>query len=176
MRPNSEWAGTMRRTLSMVCCSISLTVLFAGCGGGNGDIEKVPLYPASGMVTMDGEPFGPVSLRFVPEEVGERSFIGKANDLGLIDTVTTYEIGDGAPAGTYKVTVFSSGGTGKEFPAVYESEKSTPLKVIIADVQGAGANNMDIQLDSKAGKGDSKNPTMGHFSAEQMDAAKAGTD
>lgn len=175
MRFISERAVTIRAT-SMAVCFVSIATVFAGCGGGEGDIVKVPLYPASGTVKLDGKPFGPVSLRLVPEETGARSFVCQVDDQGNINTVTTYETGDGAPAGTYKVTVFSSGGTGKKFPSIYEDENSTPLKVIIADIQGVGANAMDIQLDSKAGGGKTGDSTMGHFDSETMDAARAGAN
>lgn len=154
--------------------SVFLPFVFVGCFGGDG-IEKLPLYPASGTVQMDGKPFGPVSLRFEPEKQGGRGFVATVDATGKINAVTTYKVGDGAPVGTYKVTVFSSMGASKPFPAKYESAKSTPLKVIIADITGEGANAMDIQLDSKAGAA-SKNSTMGHFSPEQLDAAAAGVE
>ena len=119
---------------SSATCGIAWTfvsLLLAGCGGGG--IEKLPLYPASGTLQMDGKPFGPVSLRFEPETPGGRGFVASVDAAGKINAVTTYKVGDGAPVGTYKVTVFSSMGASKQFPAKYENAKSTPLKVIIAD-------------------------------------------
>jgi hypothetical protein len=161
-------------THRMIWVVVSVVSLFcAGCGGDN--FEKLPLYPASGTVKMDGKPFGPVSLRFEPEQAGGRGFVGTVDADGKITSVTTYKVGDGAPVGTYKVTVFSSMGATKQFPMKYESAKSTPLKVIIADITGDGANAMDIQLDSKAGASSKFSPT-GHFSPEQMEAASAGVE
>ena len=154
--------------------SMFVPLFFAGCGGGDG-IEKLPLYPASGAVQMDGKPFGPVSLRFEPETAGGRGFVASVDATGKIDAVTTYKVGDGAPVGTFKVTVFSSMGASKQFPAKYENAKTTPLKVIIADITGEGANAMDIQLDSKAGAPSKLSP-MGHFTSEQLDAAAAGVE
>lgn len=154
------------------CVSVFAPLLLAGCIGGDG-FEKVPVYPASGTVQMDGKPFGPVSLRFEPEEEGGRGFVATVDSAGKFSSVTTYKVGDGAPKGTYKVTVFSSMGSSKQFPAKYENAKTTPLKVIIADITGEGANAMDIQLDSKAGA-PSKNSPTGHFTVEQMEAASAG--
>ena len=151
--------------------SFVVPLFFAGCGGDG--FEKLPLYSASGTVQMDGKPFGPVSLRFEPENEGGRGFVGTVDASGKITSVTTYKVGDGAPVGTYKVTVFSSMGASKQFPAKYENAKSTPLKVIIADITGEGANAMDIQLDSKAGA-PSKNSTFGHFTQEDLDAAGLG--
>ena len=154
--------------------SILVPLFFAGCSGGDG-FEKLPLYPASGTVQMDGEPFGPVSLRFEPENAGGRGFVGTVDATGKINAVTTYKVGDGAPVGTYKVTVFSSMGASKPFPAKYESAKTTPLKIIIADITGEGANAMDIQLDSKAGAA-SNDSTFGPFTPEQLDTAAAAVE
>ena len=170
MHPHNS-LNTSKQGMAFALMSLFVSVFFAGCGGGG--IEKVPLYPASGTVQMDGKPFGPVSLRFEPENEGGRGFVGTVDASGKITSVTTYKVGDGAPVGTYKVTVFSSMGASKQFPAKYENAKSTPLKVIIADITGEGANAMDIQLDSKAGA-PSKNSTYGHFTPEQMEAAGLG--
>jgi hypothetical protein len=165
---------TTPRGIVWAIISIFVPLCLVGCSRGDG-IEKVPVYPASGTVQMDGKPFGPVSLRFEPDKEGGRGFVATVDNTGKITTVTTYEVGDGAPVGTYKVTVFSSMGATKQFPAKYENAKTTPLKVIIADITGEGANAMDIQLDSKAGA-PSKSSTMGHFTAEQLEAASAGVD
>lgn len=153
--------------------SFILPLLLTGCGGGG--VEKLPLYPAGGTVQMDGKAFGPVSLRFEPEEDGGRGFVATVDANGKINAVTTYKVGDGAPKGTYKVTVFSSMGASKPFPSKYENASTTPLKVIIADITGEGANAMDIQLDSKAGPA-SKNSTFGHFTPEQLDTAAAAVE
>lgn len=161
-------AINIKHTATPMMALALVSFLFAGCSGGDG-IEKLPLYPASGTLEMDGKPFGPVSLRFESESEGGRGFVANVNQDGVIEVVTTYEVGDGAPVGTYKVTVFSSMGASKSFPAKYESASSTPLKVIIADITGEGANAMSIQLDSKAGRA-STNSTSGHLSEEQMKA------
>jgi hypothetical protein len=160
--------GERTAATSLILFSLSIPLIFSGCGGGD-DVEKVSLYPASGTLKMDGEPFGPVLLRFEPEGEGARGFVGQVDQNGNIGSVTTYRTGDGAPVGTYTVTVFSSVGGSKPFPAIYESKKSSPLKVLIADITGDGANAMDIQLDAKAGKA-STNSTTGHLTMEQFNA------
>lgn len=169
-----NFRNTATRSIAWTFISAFAPLFLVGCSGGD-SFEKLPVYPASGTVQMDGKPFGPVSLRFEPEEQGGRGFVATVDATGKINAVTTYKVGDGAPVGTYKVTVFSSMGASKPFPAKYESAKSTPLKIIIADITGDGANAMDIQLDSKAGAA-SKNSTMGHFTSEQLDAAAAGVE
>ena len=161
--------GILVRYLPLL--TLSTAVLCGGCGGGGDDIEKLPLYPASGTVKMDGEPLGPVTLRFDPPadvEGQSRGFVADADENGKFDFVTTYEMGDGAPAGTYTVTVFSSvGGASKPFPALYESNTRSPLKVVISDITGEGANSLNIELDSSAGA-PSDNPTTGHLTEEQF--------
>ena len=163
--------NTANHGMAWIIMWFFVPLFFAGCGGDG--IEKLPLYQAGGTVQMDGKPFGPVSLRFEPEKEGGRGFVATVDATGKINAVTTYKVGDGAPVGTYKVTVFSSMGAKKPFPAKYENASSTPLKVIIADITGEGANAMDIQLDSKAGA-PSKNSTFGHFTQEDLDAAGLG--
>lgn len=145
-----------------------------GCGESSDEPARVQLFPASGNLTMDGKPFGPATLRFVPENSGTeeapaRGFVGVVDADGKV-TVTTYEGGDGAPSGTYKVTAFSSAGTAKPIPGIYESETRTPLKVLIADIAGEDANKFTIDLNSKASK-PSKNAT---FQGIDADAAAAG--
>ena len=83
--------------------------------------------------------------------------------------VTTYELGDGAPGGSYKVTIFSSGGSNKKLPGIYENESTTTLKVLIAEVGGENANQLTIDLNSKAGR-PSPNSTTGHLTAEEIRA------
>lgn len=153
-----------------VCCLFFLVI---GCGGD--EFEKLPLYPASGSVTLDGKPFGPVSIRFEPEAEGGRGFVADVDESGTFNTVTTYTVGDGAPVGAYKVTLFSSMGASKPFPSKYERKESTPLKVMVSDITGEGANSMTIQLDSKAGNA-TTNTTTGHFTPEEMERFKAGGD
>jgi len=160
------------RSFQIVCAFLSLFAVVAVSGCGGSDIEKMPVFSASGNLTMDGKPFGPATLRFVPSETA-RSFVAVADAGGKLSDFTTYKKGDGAPAGTYKVAVYSSGGTSAPIPAIYEDEKNTPLTVIISDITGDDANTLTIDLDSKAGK-PSPNSTMRGFTAKDFEAAKGG--
>ena len=99
-------------SLSLCLLAICSPLFLLGCGAGDG-IVKLPLYSATGTVKMDGEPFGPVSLRFEPVDEGGRGFVARVDEAGKINVVTTYEVGDGAPVGDYKVTVFSSMGSSR---------------------------------------------------------------
>jgi hypothetical protein len=81
------------------------SAMLPGCG----DDGRVPLYPASGQVRIDGRPESGVEIRLHP-----------ADDPGDIDSLKpyattaedgsfrlgTHEEADGAPAGRYKLTLF----------------------------------------------------------------------
>ena len=82
---------------------------FFGCG--ESDPDKVPLHPVTGMVVVDGRPTAGVQVRFRPaddpDSLDALVPFGKTDDDGVY-TLGTYEAGDGAPVGRYKVTLFWS--------------------------------------------------------------------
>ena len=84
-----------------------LGIISIGCGGTAlpGGV-RLKTYPVSGIVKVDGEPKPKVKITFTPQ--AETSKL-KVNALGISGAdgkfqVTTYEGGDGLPAGTYKLT------------------------------------------------------------------------
>ena len=79
----------------MVCIAVS------GCGGGG---DQLTTYPVTGVVTYNGSAVEGASVGFVPNEEGKPSAFGRTEADGSY-TLTTYESGDGAPAGSYTVTV-----------------------------------------------------------------------
>jgi hypothetical protein len=77
----------------------------AGCGGG-----RVPVYPASGSVMWQGRPAAGARVVFVSDQ--QRDMTGRDAAIPAATTdaqgrfhLTSYEEGDGAPAGQYKVAV-----------------------------------------------------------------------
>ncbi len=85
----------------------------AGCGGRS---DKVPLYPVEGSVRVAGQPASGARLMFHPED-------GLATPVPFAVTgpdgqfqVTTYSLGDGAPAGDYVVTLESIASSLPAFP------------------------------------------------------------
>lgn len=81
------------------------TLPILGCGGDG----RVPLFPATGSVVVDGKPAGGVVVRLVPAgALDDRDALQpfatteESGDFSL----GTYDKGDGAPAGRYKVTLF----------------------------------------------------------------------
>lgn len=125
---------------------VVIVLLFAvGCGGDDGKLE---VHPTGGMLSLDGEPFGPTSIRLIPVEEGGHSVVGKADELGMT-TFTTYDIGDGAPAGDYVVVIgMEMTAPPKPFPAVYQDRAESPLKVTVSAGQ---ENNLLLDMDSGVG-------------------------
>lgn len=88
-----------RRYCVYVALLAALTLpVAAGCGSGNPST-----VPVKGTVTLNGNPVDGASVTFVPE-AGGRPATGTTDASGQF-TLTTFETGDGAPEGKYKVGV-----------------------------------------------------------------------
>ena len=94
----------MWMTLPLLC----LCLLAAGCGGGVKE-GRLPLHPAGGKVSVQGQPAGGVLVLLYPAEGSP------AAKAGVIPSATTKEDGtfqlstygqdDGAPEGGYSVAI-----------------------------------------------------------------------
>ena len=150
----------------LVSVSMALIVgVCVGCGGG-GDEGKIPVFPASGTVTMSGAPLADATVAFSPQG-DQPTAIGTTDADGKFQ-LTTYEFGDGAADGKYKVVITkaeatsSSGGSehGESYkgggehskaattksvvPEQYSSSTDTPLSVeVVAD----GENVFDLKIE-----------------------------
>lgn len=114
-------------------------VLFSGCGGSK---PWETAYPASGILTHKGQPVKDAELAFFPlDEKVPESVLPKAktNENGEFN-VSTYNNGDGAPAGKYKVTAIhheivitgeSMTAKPNDLPKKYSSKETTDLIVEI---------------------------------------------
>ncbi len=85
-----------------VFAALSLLIT-TGCGGGTADVNRPQPVPATGTVTYNGEPVAGATVTLVPQDEG-RGAVGKTDASGQF-TLTTYEAGDGAIPGSYRVTV-----------------------------------------------------------------------
>lgn len=83
---------------------VALALTVAGCGGGS---KKPKIYPATGTVTLDGQPLADATVSFVPQ-VGPPSD-GKTDASGKFTIMTSGQ--PGAPFGPNKVTVSKFTGT-----------------------------------------------------------------
>lgn len=84
-----------------------IAAVLPGCG--ESGPPRASLHPASGKVIVDGEPAAGVQVRFRPADdpnsLDALVPFGKTDEGGVY-TLGTYEAGDGAPVGRYKVTLF----------------------------------------------------------------------
>ncbi len=138
----------MRRSLQTTCAigaSFVLLIATVGCG----DSDKLDVFPTQGLVLLDDEPFGPTRIQLVPADANGRTTTGEVDDQGKV-TFTSYQVGDGAPAGQYKVVIGTvMAPPPKPFPGIYRNSDSTPLKVT---VEPNDKNELVIAMDSKAGR------------------------
>jgi hypothetical protein len=115
----------------------AILVGIAGCGDG---VDRPELGKVTGQVTMDGEPFADVIIRFQPEE-------GRASTARL-DAEGNYELMyvegvKGAKVGTHTVTFeWPIGKEGKGIPKKYAANSELQREV------EPGKNNFDFELES----------------------------
>lgn len=92
--------------LNWICRIPLLTVALclAGCGGGGDEVPagRVAVYPVEGSITWNGEPVADATITLHAEGL-PGSFA--RSDAGGEFSFNTYAEGDGAPAGSYTVTV-----------------------------------------------------------------------
>jgi len=70
---------------------------------GDADKDKVKVYSASGSVTLFGQPLAGANVAFAPTGDQPTAF-ATTDDQGNFE-LTTYDFGDGAAEGTYKVVI-----------------------------------------------------------------------
>lgn len=119
-------------------------------------VKKVATFPVLGTVALDGQPLAKVTVTFhrLNEEtkVYSRVCDGLTDDVGRVQ-MSTYSRFDGAPAGTFTVTVAKTGKgyndgdvpENQQLPAKFVKPDTSPLKVTIKD----GANDVKLELTSK---------------------------
>ena len=96
-------SGLTRKT--PVFLGLSLAVILSGCGKAKEPWETT--YPVKGVVKYGGKSLAGADVAFfpqgksIPDSVRPRATTGEDGSFVL----WTYEKGDGAPAGNYKVTV-----------------------------------------------------------------------
>jgi hypothetical protein len=160
MRTLRRWlkGAALNAPVGMICCAILLII--SGCGRG-----RIPTYAVSGTVNVDARPADGAIIIFCPATAGtELESVrpaGKTDAAGKFQ-LTTFEPGDGAPAGEFKVLVkwpaATPAGDDRErrpgsankgpdrLKGKYYSQESTPLTATIQK----GTNNLPpFELKSK---------------------------
>jgi hypothetical protein len=84
--------------------AVAISVALAGCGDG-----RIATYPVTGTVLVDGRPAEGAVVICVPTSTSEPE-ADRLRPFGVADaqgrfTLKTFEPGDGAPAGEYKVLI-----------------------------------------------------------------------
>lgn len=126
-------------SLSSVALLAVVTAL-AGCSNSGSPWEKT--HPVSGVVTYKGQPLADAEIAFFPlEKDAPETVRPKAKSTaGGKFTVWTYNPGDGAPVGKYKVTVVHNEvavskdtivAKPNDLPPKYASRESTDLELQI---------------------------------------------
>jgi hypothetical protein len=116
--------------------------------------DRTPVYPARGQVLFEGEPIPHALVVLHPVNADNKEAPrpqGKVNADGAF-TLSTYDAGDGAPAGEYAVTVqwlLSPASKGKSYedsppvnrlPARYARPQTSGLRIQIAQ----GSNDLPV--------------------------------
>lgn len=145
---------------------VLVTVGLLGCTGG--DANRVPTYPVSGQITMDGSPVADATVTFAPKG-DQPTALGRTDAEGRYQ-LRTYEEADGAAAGAYAVLVSKAvtatstepahdaeggafdtsaqhtAGRGaiSALPEKYASATTTPLEAVVPE---GGGDNFDFTLE-----------------------------
>ena len=158
--------------MNRIVCALVLTTTLSICGcGGGGATGGVPVHTAGGVITMFGKPLPGATVAFAPQG-GQPTATGRTNAEGKFE-LTTYEYGDGAAEGNYKVIVSKAsaapasdsgegedhdvpvseehgeddgpGGAGGDIvPAQYTTARDTPFS---ADVKAGGDNTFTFNIE-----------------------------
>jgi len=95
---------TNRTVAFLPCVAVLLLVCLSGCE--STDERGLPVFPVSGEVLLSGKPAENALVVFHPlsELPGSLRPSGRTGADGKF-SLSTYESGDGAPAGAYRVTI-----------------------------------------------------------------------
>src|SRR5579872_201629 len=144
VRRRVEWNLPFRAWHAVAAVGV-IALLWLGWSivGGKSDDGRFAVYRLRGELQLDGEPAFGAAIILHPEDasVSVRPKASVKAD-GKFD-LTTYQPGDGAPAGRYVATVEwrrplpGSGGEdaprANVIPAVYSNPKTTPIRVTVAE-------------------------------------------
>jgi hypothetical protein len=106
---------------------LASTLILAGCGGGS-DPDRLDTVSAGGTVTYNGVPVEGASVTFMPQSEDGHGAVGTTDEEGHFE-LTTYEPGDGAVVGDYKVKITkieAQGALSQEEAQAYEEKGQTP--------------------------------------------------
>ena len=94
--------NTYRYHRRLAKLAVVLAVAIAGCA--KSESARKPTFPIRGIVLDGSKPLTNATVVFHPVDGADPKPRGKTDEKGEF-TLTTYDSGDGAPAGRYRVTV-----------------------------------------------------------------------
>jgi hypothetical protein len=103
LRSQTHFTGVALRS-SVVA---GLTLVLSACGGAESpDGPRVTVVPVTGKVVVDGEPAAGIAIRCLPigEKPTELPTSSAFTDAEGNFAISTFESGDGAPPGEYRLT------------------------------------------------------------------------
>ena len=107
-----------------------ISLIVSGCGGS----DRPSLAPASGIVTLNGEPVEGASLTFIPVAGGRPG--SAITDAQGRYTIKTYQDAPGAIIGEHKVAVIKISG-----PGAYVIQGDAPAEAAATDEPGSGEDD-----------------------------------
>lgn len=127
--------------------------LSPSCGSG---FKQKPVHPVSGKVSLGGRPVEGALVVFHPvtdadqKEYWRNGFPNARTGKDGTYQLSTYGHNDGAPAGSYEITIEWRGGTGGEetgeLPDRLEGRYSDPKRSGLKKDVTAGPNTIDLPL------------------------------
>lgn len=119
----------MKTTKNILCVAliVALTAIVVGCG----ESENVEVFPARGIIRFDGKPMiggGAISLVPVVSQSGKNAG-GIINADGTF-VLTTYEDGDGAMAGSFRVIINQSTSQEPDYGGDSDVPGKAPVKAV----------------------------------------------
>jgi len=130
-----------------------LVISFAGCGPRY--LNEKQVYKVQGTVTVDGSPVGEIQVALHPVDptAGNQTTFpqGFTDPEGKI-RISTYEDGDGAPAGEYKVTfvlqeynVLGRSYSGPDkLQKKYSDPKTSPFSLSLGEGKSNDLGNVEL--------------------------------
>jgi len=126
-------------------------VVLSGCGASSG--PRLPTVPVKGKLLIDGKSYGNCTVILSATTVDPDPKLAAANKsvTGVVKedgtfVLTTYKEGDGAPAGTYEVTVASDMSDPKSVMTPVPVCK--PTTVVIAKSSDGKPVEIEVKLES----------------------------
>ena len=118
---------------------IILVGAIVGCSG-DGTAGRKPTHAVQGTVTLAGAPVANATVMFTPAGSDQRVATGQTDDNGKY-TLTTYDTGDGAIVGEYRVLVIRSAKKADTGKAVTDHDAFQKARASGSDPTATGSHD-----------------------------------